>query len=78
MIQTIIENCMTKNDFRVTSIFKVIIRICMRNVEFCGKHLGFYPKDPCSFPVFLSVFFFNSKTPEILSLVTLVTNYHKL
>ena len=25
---------MTKNDFRVTSIFKIIIRICMKNVEF--------------------------------------------
>ena len=35
-----------------------------------GKHLSFYPKDVCSFPVF----FFNSKTPEILPLVT---NYHK-
>ena len=28
---------MAKNDFRVTSIFKVIIRICMENVELCGK-----------------------------------------
>ena len=28
---------MAKNDFRVISIFKIIIRICMRNVEFCRK-----------------------------------------
>ena len=63
---------MAKNDFRVTSSFKVIIRICRKNVE---KHLSFHPKDICSFPVFF--FFFNSKTPEILSLVTLVANYHK-
>ena len=41
-----------------------------------GKHqTSFYPKDVCSFPV--DFFFFSSKTPEILPLVTLVTNYHK-
>ena len=28
---------MAENDFRVTSIFKIIIRICMKNVEFCRK-----------------------------------------
>ena len=28
---------MAKNDFRVTSIFKIIIRICKKNVEFCAK-----------------------------------------
>ena len=38
-----------------------------------GKNLSFYSKDVFSFPVF----FVNSKTPEILSLVTVVTNYHK-
>ena len=37
---------MAKSDFRVTSIFKMIIRICEKNVEFCGK------KDVCSFSVF--------------------------
>ena len=49
--------------------------------SFVGKHLSFYPKGVCSVPVLfvcLFVCFFNSKTPEILSLVTLVTNYHKL
>ena len=35
---------MAKNDFRVTSIFKIIIRICMKNIEFCGKTFKFLPK----------------------------------
>ena len=35
---------MAKNDFRVTSIFQIIIRICMKNVEFCGKTSKFLPK----------------------------------
>ena len=65
---------MAKNDFRVTFIFKVIIRICMKNVEFCEKTSKFLSK----ICLFISCFFFNSKTPEILSLVTLVTNYHTL
>ena len=65
---------MAKDDFKVTSIFKVIIRICMKNVEFCEKTSKFLSKR-C---LFISCFvFFNSKTPKILPLVTLVTNYHK-
>ena len=35
---------MAKNDFRVTSIFKIIIRVCKKNVEFCGKTFKFLPK----------------------------------
>ena len=35
---------MVKNDFRGTSIFKVIIRVCMKNVELCGKKSKFLPK----------------------------------
>ena len=70
--KTILENCMAENDFKVTSIFNVIIRICMKKFEFRGKISKFLSKR-C---LFIS-FFFNSKT-EILSLVTLVTNYHKL
>ena len=35
---------MAKNDLRVTSIFKIIIRICMKNVEFCRKTFKFLPK----------------------------------
>ena len=35
---------MAKNDFRVTSFFKIIIWICKKNVEFCGKISEFLPK----------------------------------
>ena len=35
---------MAKNDFRVTSSFKLIIRICMKKVEFCRKTSKFLPK----------------------------------
>ena len=94
---------MAKNNFRVRSIFKIIIRVCMKNVEFCRKTSKFLPKR-CLF-VFC-IFYLNekelnlqvclikyveneisnstshkkkkSKTPEKLSLVTLVTNYLKL
>ena len=111
---------MAKN-FRVTSIFKIIIRICMKNVEFCRKTSKFLPKR-CLF--MFCIFYLNekklnqqicrkyicntfrvlkvrfltlpltqkkrkqeqkhnptpktSKTSEKFSLVTLVTNYHKL
>ena len=43
---------MAKNDFRVTSIFKIIIRNCMKNVEFCRKTSEFLPKR-CIFSVWL-------------------------
>ena len=112
---------MVKNDFRATSIFKIIIRICMKNVEFCRKTSKFLPKR-CLF--MFCIFYLNekklnqqicrkyicntfrvlkvrfltlsltqkkrkqeqkhnptpktSKTSEKFSLVTLVTNYHKL
>ena len=35
---------MAKNDFRVTSTFKIILRICVKNIEFCGKISKFLPK----------------------------------
>ena len=35
---------MAKNDFRVTSIFDSIFRICMKNVELCGETSKFLPK----------------------------------
>ena len=35
---------MIKNDFRVTSIFKIIIRISKKNVEFCWKTSKFLLK----------------------------------
>ena len=31
---------MTNNDFRLTSAFKIIIRICMKNVELNEKELN--------------------------------------
>ena len=33
-----------QNDFGVTSIFKIIIRICMKNIEFCRKTSKFLRK----------------------------------
>ena len=35
---------MVKNDFRVTSIFEVIIRVCMKHVEFCRTTSTSLPK----------------------------------
>ena len=42
---------MAKNDFGVTSTFKIILRICVKNIEFCGKKSKFLPKNACSFSV---------------------------
>ena len=39
-----LKNCMAKNNFRVTSIFKIIFRICMKNIEFCRKTSKFLPR----------------------------------
>ena len=52
---------MAKNDFRVTSIFKIIIRICMKNVEFCGKTSKFLP-------VHFLYFLFKSKGVKPISM----------
>ena len=49
---------MAKNDFRVTSIFKIIIRICMKNVEFCRKTSKFLSKR-CLF--IFCIFYLNEK-----------------
>ena len=49
---------MVKNHFRVTSIFKIIIRICMENVEFCRKTSKFLPKR-CLF--IFCIFYLNEK-----------------
>ena len=35
---------MAKNYFRMTSIFKITIKICMKNVEFCNKTSKYLPK----------------------------------
>ena len=50
---------MAKNNFRVTTIFKIIIRIYMKNVEFREKHLSFYPKEKMS--VHFLYFYLNEK-----------------
>ena len=44
---------MAKNDFRMTSNFKIIIRICMKNVVFCRKTSNFLPKR-CLFIFYIS------------------------
>ena len=49
---------MAKNDFRVTSIFKIIIKICMKNVKFCRKTSKFLPKR-CLF--IFCIFYLNEK-----------------
>ena len=49
---------MAKNDFRMTSTFKIIIRICMKNVEFCRKTSRFLPKR-CLF--IFCIFYLNEK-----------------
>ena len=49
---------MAKNDFRVTSVFKIVIKICMKNVEFCRKTSKFLPKR-CLF--IFCIFYLNEK-----------------
>ena len=49
---------MAKNDFRVTSIFKIIIRICIKGVELCRKTSKFLPKI-CLF--IFCIFYLNEK-----------------
>ena len=51
---------MVKNDFRVTSIFKIIITICVKNVEFCRKTSKFLPKK-CLFLFIFCIFYLNEK-----------------
>ena len=49
---------MAMNDFRNTFIFMIIIRICMKNVELCGKTSKFLP-ERCLFIFY--VFYSNEK-----------------
>ena len=51
---------MAKNDFRVTCIFIIIIRICMKDVEFCGKTSNFLHKR-CLCPFIFCIFHLNEK-----------------
>ena len=64
---------MTKNAFRVPSIFKIIIRICMKNVEFCGKTSKFLPKR-CVF--IFCIFYLNQK--ELNQQVRLIKYVEKM
>ena len=49
---------MAKNDFRMTSTFKIIITIFMKNIEFCRKTSNFLPKR-CLF--IFCIFYLNEK-----------------
>ena len=51
---------MPKNDFRATSNFKIIIRICVKNVEFCGKTSKFLAKRYLHLFIFC-IFYLNQK-----------------
>ena len=42
---------MAKNEFKETSVFKILIKICKKIFEICGKNPNVYPKDVCSFSV---------------------------
>ena len=63
---------MTKYDFRVTFIFKIIIRICKKKFwvlwcEFCGKTFKFSPK---MFIHFLHLFYLNKE--ELIQQICLI------
>ena len=63
---------MAKNDFRVTSVFKINIRICMKNVEFCKKTSTILPKR-CLF--IFCIFYLNEKeTNQQVCLIKYVEN----
>ena len=49
---------MAKNDFRVKSIFEIIIRICIKNVGFCRKTSTFLPK---RYLFIFCIFYLNEK-----------------
>ena len=57
---------MTKNDFMVTSIFKIIIRIFKKNFNFCGKTPKFLPKR-CLFIFCIFLFKWRGINPTSMS-----------
>ena len=64
---------MSKNDFRVTSVFKIIISICKKNVEFCGKRSKFLSKR-CLF--IFCIFYLNEKDlDQYVCLIKHVENF---
>ena len=62
---------MAKNDFKVTSIFKIIIRICMKNVEFCRKTFMFLPQN---YLFIFCTFYLNEKELNQVCLIKYVEN----
>ena len=50
---------------RVTSIFKIIIRICLKNVEFCRKTSTFLPKR-CLFILCVFLFKWKGVKPKLM------------
>ena len=49
---------MAKNEFKVTSSFKIIIKICKKTIQFCGKTFKFLPnRCPVHFLYFLFTVF---------------------
>ena len=67
LIQTIIEKLHHQNDFRVTPIFKIIIRICQTNAEVCRKTSKFLLKR-CLF--IFCIFYLNEE--ELIKQVSLI------
>ena len=57
---------MAVNGFRVTSTFKIFIRICKRNFDFCGKTSKYLPKRCLFFFIF-----FHSNEEELIQQVRL-------
>ena len=63
---------MVKNDFRVTSVFKIAIRICMKNVEFCWKKSKFLSKR-CLF-IFCVVYLNEKELNQQVCLIKYIEN----
>ena len=55
LIQTKFETCMAEEDFRMISIFKIIIGICIKNYELRDKTSEFLPKG-CLFIFYILLF----------------------
>ena len=49
---------MAKSDFRLTSVFKIVLKICKKNVEFRGKTCTFSPKRS---PIISRIFYINKE-----------------
>ena len=70
---------MAKNNFRVTPVFKITYRICLENVEICGKTSKFLSK---RWLLILCIFYLNEKElNQHVCLIKFIENemsaYHK-